>query len=388
MRILIHMGDPYPNEGPNAKRMRTFYEQFRKCGHTVKVLAPYDAMNICESEDIIYCKTPPLKNKTALKRLLNQIVFGFKSVLGSVKAGKIDAVITTSPPALISPFGWMIAKLKGAKLVYDVRDIWPDVALEMGSFTEHSLYARVFAAVRDFMLRRADLITAVSPGKVGKLKRYAPEANVKLVMNGLDEEFLKNEDHPEIAAKYGMDDRFNIVYIGNLGWAQGLKQLLQIAERAKTVYRDAQFFLFGSGVEEDSLKAYAREHQLDQVFFPGRLPNEQMYTILKHAQVSFVSLVNENLKDSVPTKMFEALGAGCPVLLAASGDAADILNECRFGRVVRPNDSEGLWNAFREMKAEMPEIMKNQRHAERIILETYSRQRAAAVMENELKKLF
>ena len=70
---------------------------------------------------------------------------------------------------------------------------------------------------------------------------------------------------------------------------------------------------------------------MDKVFFPGRLPNVDMYTILKHSQMSFVSLVNDKLKDSVPTKMFEALGVGCPVLLAAAGDSANILNECGLG---------------------------------------------------------
>lgn len=75
-------------------------------------------------------------------------------------------VITTTPPALISPFGWLIAKFKHAKLVYDVRDIWPDVAWEMGSFDRRSMYSRIFEFVRNFMLKHSDMITAVSDGKV------------------------------------------------------------------------------------------------------------------------------------------------------------------------------------------------------------------------------
>jgi len=388
MRILIHMGDPYPNENPNAKRMRTFYEAFKEKGHDVCVMAPVYDRHPEELPDVYYCKTQPLKSKSSLNRLMNQIGFGMKSFIRSFRAGRIDVVISTAPPALISPFGWMIAKMKHAKLVYDVRDIWPDVAWEMGSFDSHSLYSRIFEYVRNFMLKHADLVTAVSHGKVKKLQGYEPKAQVIHIPNGLDEQFLKNADREELAEKYHMEEIFTCVYVGNLGLAQGLMQLMHVAKKAEANGLNVQFLLFGSGVEEKLLKAYAEENHLNHVYFPGRLPNADMYTILRHAKMSFVSLVNDKLQDSVPTKMFEALGAGCPVLLAAVGDAADILNECRLGIAVRPNDEEALWNSFFRMYQNMPEIVKNREHAKNIILTKYSRQRAAVLMESELNKRF
>ena len=271
--------------------------------------------------------------------------------------------------------------------MYDVRDIWPDVALEMGSFTENSLFCKIFTFIRDFMLKHASLVTTVSPGKVKKLQDYAPDARVAFVTNGLDEQFLKNEYHPEIAEQYGLTTGFNCVYIGNLGWAQGLMQLMNLAKRAKENAIDGRFVLFGSGVEEDALRQYAQENQLDNVVFAGRVPNERMYTVLKAAQLSFVSLVNENLKDSVPTKMFEALGVGCPVLLSAVGDAADILNACGLGIAVYPNDDEMLWNAFLDLYEHTDEYLQHRERTKTVMLEQYSRQKAAAVLEQELKML-
>ena len=364
----------------------TFYDVLTAHGHRVTVMAPaYGAVD--DARDIVYCPTIRMKKKTTAMRMLNQLSFAFSSVLRAGKAGKADVVLTTSPPVLISMAGWLIAKMKGAKLVYDVRDIWPDVALEMGSFTEDSFFCKVFAFIRDFMLKRADLVTAVSPGKVGKLKKYAPDAEIAFVTNGLDERFLENDVHPETAEKYGLTEGFNCVYIGNLGWAQGLMQLMHLADRAREQKLAARFVLFGSGVEEESLRSYARERGLDNVVFAGRLPNAEMYTVLKSAQMSFVSLVNENLRDSVPTKMFEALGVGCPVLLAAVGDAVDILNTCKLGVAVRPNDDELLWNGFCELYANMDDFLKNRDHARRVILENYSRQQAAVVLEKYLVNL-
>ena len=207
------------------------------------------------------------------------------------------------------------------------------------------------------------------------------------VTNGLDERFLDNEYHAETAEKYGLTEGFICVYIGNLGWAQGLTQLMHLAERAKEQGVDAKFVLFGSGVEENSLKQYAQEHGLDNVIFAGRLPNAEMYTVLKASQLSFVSLVNENLKDSVPTKMFEALGVGCPVLLAAVGDAADILNECGLGLAVPPNRDEELWDAFLKMYNGLGGFLEKRDRARAVILEKYSRQNAALVLEKLLLEL-
>ena len=387
MNVLIHMCDSYPEGSPTARRIQVFTEVLTERGHQVKIMAP-DYGEVSGRKEIILCPTIEMKKKTTLMRMLNQLSFAFSSVLRSGKAGKADVVLTTSPPVLISMAGWLIAKMKRAKLVYDVRDIWPDVALEMGSFSEDSFYCKVFAFIRDFMLKHADLVTTVSPGKVEKLKNHAPQADVAFVTNGLDERFLENEYHPQTAEKYGLTEGFNCVYIGNLGWAQGLMQLMHLAERSKEQALPVRFVLFGGGVEEDSLREYAREQGLDNVIFAGKLPNAEMYTVLKAAQVSFVSLVNANLKDSVPTKMFEALGVGCPVLLSAVGDAADILEASKLGVAVYPNDDEALWAGFYELYRNLDDYQANGDHARQMILERYSRQQAAVVLEGHLKKMF
>ena len=388
MRVLLHMGDPYPNESPAAKRIRSFYDVLTQHGHQVTVMAPDYREEKVEVAGTIFCPTVRIKKKTTLMRMLNQLSFAFSSVIYCGKVGKVDVVLTTSPPVLISMGGWLIAKIKRAKLVYDVRDIWPDVALEMGSFSEGSVFCKTFAFIRDFMLKHSDLVTAVSPGKVKKLKLYEPDTDVVFVTNGLDEKFLENTYYPETAAKYGLNSGFNCVYVGNLGWAQGLMQLMRLAERSKANGLDARFVLFGSGVEEESLRQYASERNLDNVMFAGRLPNADMFTVLKAAQLSFVSLLNEKLKDSVPTKMFEALGVGCPVLLSAAGDAANVLAECKLGIAVPPNHDDELWNAFMELYSNRDGYLQNRDHAHSVILTRYSRQGAAIILENYLNMLY
>lgn len=385
--ILFHMGDPYDNNNPCTKRIRVFYEKLRQEGYKVTILAPEcDDKNI-DGLDVICCRTVKMKKKTSMYRFLYSFVFAVNSFRKSMTVGKVHIVLTTSPPPLINMAGWLIAKVKGAKLIYDVRDIWPDVAWEIGSFDRSSIYSRIFEFIRNFMLRHADLVTAVSAGKVKKLQEYVPDANVVEIPNGLDVAFLNNSEDESVVEQFHMNEKFNCVYIGNLGLAQGLEQILHIAEKAKKRMQGVQFLLFGKGVEEEVLKRYVREHELDNVIFAGCLPNQKIYTVLKHAHISFVSLVNKNLKDSVPTKMYEALGVGCPVLLAAIGDAVDVLHDCRLGMAVPPEQEDELWNAFQEMYQDYHKIAVNKEYASEMIQTKYSRQKASEELEKQLRLL-
>lgn len=145
--------------------------------------------------------------------------------------------------------------MSGEKLVYDVRDIWPDVALEMGSFAENSIYCKVFRAITRFMYKHADWVTTVSPGKVEKIKNHVISVGgkkggpdhvdkVKLVGNGFDESVENSSIDKELIAQYELDKKFTCVYVGNIGLAQGLGALLDMAEQSK--HKEVQFLLFGN----------------------------------------------------------------------------------------------------------------------------------------------
>lgn len=392
LRVLIHMGDPYLIDNPCTKRMRAFKEALKQQGHEVVIMAP-DMKGITKDPEVTYCPTIPLRKKNVFYRLANSAGFAVSSMCKLRKTGKIDIVITTSPPALISLAGWFMAKIKHARLVYDVRDIWPDVALEMNEFTANSVYYKVFRFIRDFMLRHADLVTAVSDGKVNKLKEYALHKNIVRIANGFDVHFLENQLNPTLYNKIDQQKKFVCVYTGNLGLAQGLRQLLYIADKAKENRLNAIFWLYGKGAEEQELKEHVREHQLDNVFFGGKLSNQDIYTVLKAADISFVPLVNENLKDSIPTKIYEALGVGCPVLLAAEGDAVSVLEDAGLGIAVRPNQKEALWNAFLGLYHDLHENCNKEamehmkKSAEELMQSQYSIQHSAQVLVKELKRM-
>ena len=284
MRIIIHSDEYYPTAQACAYRMQVFTDTFMEMGDDVTVItSSANKMNgtidsAAHKEKIIYAPAVRMTKKSTPMRLLNNLSFAVTSVLYSFGSGKADIVISTSPPPLISLSGWLIAKSKKARLIYDVRDIWPDVALEMGSFTENSFMCSVFRAIARFMYKHADIVTTVSPGKVNKIRGYvrdigkekgknSGEDKVWLAGNGFDESVSRSEYFQSVVDEYGLEDKFTCVYIGNIGLAQGLDSLLRVA--AETRHKDIQFLLFGKGAEKEMLEKKAQEEGLTNVRFCG-----------------------------------------------------------------------------------------------------------------------
>lgn len=397
MHILIHSDEYYPTAQACAYRMGVLAEAFLQQGHQVTVIASSankaNGTADGRQERILYAPTIRMKKKTTIMRMLNNLSFGITSVFTAMRAGKVDVVITTSPPPLVSFGGWLIAKCKGAKLVYDVRDIWPDVALEMGSFTQDSFYCKVFSRITRFMYRHADWITTVSPGKVEKIHRHVLAAGgkksdpnkVKLVANGFDERILHSAIDEALVKQYELDQKFTCVYIGNIGLAQGLGALLDMAAQSK--HKNVQFLLFGKGAEKDKLAAKAQEMGLSNVKFCGVLPHEKVFTLLSYAKLSFIPLKSAKMKDSIPTKVYEALGIGCPVLLVTEGDACKIVEEAQMGRCVSPDHPEQLADVLDDMVEHHEVYSQHREKAKKLMREKYSRQQIALAFERQLAEL-
>ena len=389
MNIILHCDEYAPHWGPCTVRMKVFSDEFQRRGNKVTVLASTTNLEGGKAENnTIYCPAIKMKKKSTLYRLSSNLSFAISSFFKSMGAGSADIVISTSPPILISMLGWLMARCKGAKLVYDVRDIWPDVAIEMGSFSERSFYCKVFRFIANFMFKHADVVTTVSQGKLKKIKEklpYEQQQKVWLVENGLDEKFLEQQENPCVVETYNLDEKFTCVYVGNIGLAQGLSHLLDLAE---TVDKEKyQFLLFGSGAEKQALEQSAAQRGLTHVHFCGIVNSNTVYSILKHASMTYIPLVNANLKDSIPTKTYEALGVGCPVLMVAEGDAPKLVEECGLGLSISPNEIERLPEVFQQFCKEYEQICKNREYAKKTVLEKHSRQRIAERFQQQLLDL-
>ena len=391
MNILFHAHEFNIKEGgPCTKRIDSLATYLANNNYNVTILTSShnkknEITTINRKYKILYAySTSKIKGST-IKRFLNNIIFGITSFFyGITKLKNIDVVITTSPPPLISIFGYLIAKIKKAKLVYDVRDIWPDVAIEMESFDEKSLYYKVFKFIANFMYKHSDYITTVTPGKVKKIKKYADSNNkVLYIPNGFDDNLINFAMEKYIIEKYELDKKFTIVYIGNVGLAQNLDALIELAKISKK-QENMQFLIFGEGAYKNELQSKINELRLKNISLEGKIDYCKVYTILKYSKISFISLKNNKMTDSVPTKMFDALGIGCPILLLAKGDSCSILDEVHLGE--HAENIEELKTKFKYMIENYEKYTKYKENSMNYIMKRYSRREIAKKFEKEVLK--
>lgn len=374
--------------GPCTKRIDSLALYLSEKGYDVVILTgkhnkKNELPDINRKYQVIYSPIINLGKKKNIYRFIEQFSFAFFAFfVGLFKIHNVQYVFTTSPPPLISFTGFFLARLKRAKLIYDIRDIWPDVALEMESFTKESIYYKVFSFIANFMYRHSDYITTVTPGKVKKITNYVSDkSKVKYIPNGLDDNFGKFPIDDNIVLKYHLKDKFTVVYIGNVGLAQNLDALVDLASSYRRK-KDLQFLIFGTGAYQEKLKKKIDNLKLKNISLEGKIDYSKVYTILKYAKMSFISLKNDKMTDSVPTKMFDALGAGCPVLLLAKGDSCDILNSTSLGETA-DNEKE-LKNKFEYMLNNYDKYEEKKEATIKYIYKNYSRSKIAQKFESEV----
>lgn len=389
MNIIFHSHEFNITEGGACtKRIDSLAKYLSNNGYNVTIITSShnkpDKEVLNRNYRVIYSYSTKKIKKSTMHRLLNNLIFGITSFFKAItKTGKIDVVVTTSPPPLISIFGWLIAKIKKAKLVYDVRDIWPDVAIEMESFNERSIYYKVFKFIANFMYKHSDCITTVTPGKVAKIKKYAIPEKVKYIPNGLYDNIVDFDMDEEIIKKYRLKEKFTIAYIGNVGLAQNLDALIELAIQHKKD-KNLQFLIFGEGAYKKILEEKIVKEKLENIKLVGKIEYSKVSTILTYSKISFISLKNNKMTDSVPTKMFEALGLGCPVLLLAKGDSCDILDEVHLGE--HAENIEELKLKFNYMIENHEKYNVNKQSTMEHIKNKYSREMIAKKFEMEVIK--
>lgn len=387
MRIL-YLSDSYrPSRSACANRAVVLVDALRDAGHDVRVLASSDSLLAAPAdyekpEHVTFFKTFPLEKKTLVNRLRNNFGGSRESVKVADGMGDFDVVVCTTPPLLLASSAERIARRKRAKLVLDVRDVWPDVAYEMGSFAPGSLYGRFFERLARKAYRAADLVVTVSPGKVSKLGDRVSGGRVALVPNGIDEGFLQVSEDSGIMERFRLDEGPICSYVGNIGLAQGLGTLLDIAKARGGV----RFLLFGKGADEEKLKARAENEGIENVEFCGTIDGAGVQTVLKHSTLTYIPLVSSNLSDSIPTKTYEALACGCPVLMAASGDAAALVEESGLGLHAPPEDINAILCAFNVL-SQNPYSSEEREKAANWVFEMHSRQKFARVFVENINEM-
>lgn len=303
--------------------------------------------------------------------------------------------MVSSPPLFIGLTGWILAKIKRAKFVLDIRDLWPDFAVSAGALSEEGILYKLGKKMERFLYLRSDLITSVSK----PMRDYISETSrdykkVGVIYNAIDTDFL--EDFPKKASterkikdNLSLGDKILVTYLGNIGLAQGLDAIIEAATILKErSIENVIFSIIGGGVLRASLEQKAALRGLNNVVFNGPFSRKKAF---KHMVDSSALLINLKgggmLYKTIPSKVFDYLYANKPILYGIEGEGKEILSSLHGNLYFKPSNADSLVESVMNLSKNYQQYLKNAQNNRSYLLENYSREKMCGKLIKVLQSI-
>jgi glycosyltransferase involved in cell wall biosynthesis len=293
--------------------------------------------------EIIRVPLFPSHDSSPLKRILNYLSFAVAgSILGPCLVGPADVAYAYHPPGTIGFPAVVLRWLRGIPFVLDINDLWPDTLAGTGMLTSRWAL-RAVGLWESFVYRQARMINVVTPGFGRELvKRGVPKGKISLIYNWAEE---AGWDQPEndLGVPVEMEGRFNVLFAGNIGKAQGLDSVIDACVLLREMAPEVQFLFIGDGIEVDRLRVLSEDLHVMNVRFLPRVSRDELEPYLRAADVLLVHLRADPLFEiTIPSKTQAYLAAGRPILMAVRGDAADLVVRAGAGVCCSPEDPKQI----------------------------------------------
>lgn len=303
------------------------------------------------------------KNEGRFKRAFNQLSFMLSLLWGHIKlekdpAKRPDVIIASSPSFFAVISAWVMARRYKVPFIFEVRDLWPAIFVEMG-ILKPGFILNTLERLELFLYKRADAIVTVTKGYAATIAgRGIDPHKIYTITNGVaDKEIAQVEvlSHTGVAEKLRQELQIDaltkvVLYIGNHGEAQALGQVVDAA-RQLIDQPNILFLMVGEGSDRDRLLKLG-EGLPNLRFLPSQ-PREKVWPFYLMADVGIVCLKDiEGFKTTIPSKMFEIMAAGTPIVAGVAGEAAQILQHSGAAQVVPPEHSTQMAEAIRVLVAD------------------------------------
>lgn len=352
---ILFLSDNFPPE-TNAPATRLYEHAIHwvRLGHQVTVItcAPnfpegkvfpgyhnrWYAVEEIEGIRVVRVKTYITANQGFLKRTLDYMSFMAAGFIAGLFQKDIHVIVATSPQFFSAVGAWLLAAVRGKPFVFELRDLWPASIVTVGAMKD-SLSIRLLEKLELFLYRQAAAVVALTQAfKTNLIQRGIPGDKIAVVLNGVDlERYQPCPKDRALATRFGIEGKFVIGYLGTHGMSHGLERVLETAELLRQ-HETIVFLFAGSGAERNKLIEMAENKRLSNVRFIPPQPKNMMPQLWSLCDVALIHLKNTPIFATViPSKLFEAMGMGLPILLALpEGEATGIVRRTGAGIVIPP----------------------------------------------------
>jgi colanic acid biosynthesis glycosyl transferase WcaI len=402
MRILVVTLLYTPDGGPSAPLFGMLCESLAARGHEVTVIAAaphypsgrvqdgFRGWRIKRTRErgvtVIRVPVPSIRRASQFQRLVQFAAFQAAAAFAGLSQSY--DVVLASNPALETwlPFA-VLGPARGKPAVFSVHDVYPDVGIALGIF-RHEAVIKAVAALERFCLSRSRSVRVLSRSFFEPVAALGiPRDKITLIYDWVDTDLIKPlPRNNRFAREHGLDDKFVVLYAGNIGLSQGLEQVLGAAGHMRD-QADIAFVFVGEGGGREALMAQAARRQLANVRFLPFQPRARLPEVLATADVSLITLKKGMGGASLPSKIFSILASGRPLLASvdAGSDTAELVHRSAAGVWVAPEDPVALAGAIADLKHDPERRQRLGKMGRQYALRHHSPAAAAAQFEQVLQ---
>ena len=404
MKILIVSQYYSPEPGATSNRLESFAKAMVRRGHDVTVICefPNHPRGILRREDrwrlyrkenvsgryrILRTWVLAFPKKNNLKRVLFYLSFAISSLLAGLVSQRHDVVFTSSPPIFHALTAMLIARLKKAKFILDIRDLWPDSVVEFKAMPKGVLIR--WAGLLEHMLyRSAATIFAVSEGLKEKIEARGGKEKVNIAYNGSEEAISGWQgDVRDFRERQNWSGKTVIMYAGLMGLGQNLSALIPLLKR--NIRDDILFYFKGDGPQKAEFQRSISQSGLKNVIVEDAVPFNEIIPYMYGSDIMLVILRDSPFfRSAIPSKFFDYMASGKPILTNVDGELREIMEQNKTGVYFSLSEPESFDQALKTLSdpAKAREYGEN---GKRIVMKKFMRSNIAdkvvTIIENEFK---
>lgn len=328
----------------------------------------------------VYHASIPVKGSRVGARLLDYARFHAISTLAGLSLRqRFDVILAPSPPLTIGLSAWLLGLGRRAPFIYNVQEIYPDIAISLGVLT-NARAIHTLEALERFVYRRARIVTVISEWfRRRLLAKGVPAAKLHLIPNFVDTDFIQpGPRRNEFTAAHGLDDKFVVLYAGNIGLTQGFETILAVATQLSDL-PDLRFVIVGDGARRDWLQAQlAQDPRLNTLLLPYQ-PRSLVPQIYAGSDLCLVPLKRGTAQETFPSKIYTIMAAGRPAIAAADPDSelAWVVEKAGCGWAVPPDDPQALATAIERAYQSQASLLDTGARGRAYVVAHHSRQAVA-----------